>query len=955
MSASVMNTSLLLQEPLKSVTLIKIPNVPTNVAEGVTSADMSSAPFHVSCSSNLEFIFCCASSDGQVVAFPDGVPPHVLELPLGKSGLEILSFDQSPRSELYLCVTSPHGGSIRRCQLSSGTNNNNSATFVKGGSADIVCGSIGRGFVDGPRERALLHTPSLCSLFLDPHTLEATVLAIADRGNYAIRLVDLRRTAEGDASTYGTVRTISGCGIPGYNDGGSHEALLREVTGLLWTADGNLIFSDGPNHAIRVVKRLQTSSDIMLDTFETWTMIGGHAKRSGDEDGPLQGALVCNPAGLSASAIKGTVCVADSGNNAVRLIDFTNNMVSTVASTSDYEAGSPVPQGLQEVTQVTSLQLRGHAAQAAPSGIAILCTSRSQRAVSMIVTSSLPFPPRKHDSAGVVSVGRMYSQSHRFLEAGIVPSEQPFLRKVRIASQHAGLKKIPHGVSVAAAPFDSSTGPKKSAAYLDIELARRRRDSDSQKRGNNRSVSATRRSRSRSGERGSVAASLSPRRVDPAESTTEPHGNEAPAVKNLRLLFDAHATVAPSATVGAPLPRSVSLSSITAQPKQQQQATSSDEATTYLRKLHFWNFCVTAELLVSSSTSVPQYDLLDTLYAKSKKITGYKTTSRMDFPSFCDTIVQLLPGGDDTPSSRISKIEQAVQRYCINAQSVNWEAKQLLLDIVTANEVPLRKIFDAYANEISRHNNIGRVPYLRFQSLLHTLHIYPSLITQARLKELFEEAVDTTIFAPSHPRRKATSPSASSPQREETTLSKESQEMILKRKTSWKTGSLNLFQFIEGLIRIGWHCFSTQGKTPRASEALPFRLGEPGISGGESVLATIDLLFRWINVEIETMEPSTTVATRHRMTNNEACAVFPPKIPLFEYRGGKTNSSRSLSRATSMHVDPASRSQSMATEPVSPRILERELRRLRRQQDAVDFGEPPVVAVSKAKTSQSVA
>ncbi|MEI7782304.1 MAG: hypothetical protein WCJ18_10310, partial [Planctomycetota bacterium] len=61
----------------------------------------------------------------------------------------------------------------------------------------------------------------------------SAVLAFADRGNYAIRLVDL---APGDG--YGSVRTVCGCGIPGYCDGSMEESMLREVTGMLWTTEG---------------------------------------------------------------------------------------------------------------------------------------------------------------------------------------------------------------------------------------------------------------------------------------------------------------------------------------------------------------------------------------------------------------------------------------------------------------------------------------------------------------------------------------------------------------------------------------------------------------------------------------------------------------------------------------------------------------------------------------------
>lgn len=918
----------LLTEPLKSLTLIKIPHTPKTSSE---PNDNNEEPFHLCCSQNMDYAFCCASNDGQAVVFPEGGAPHSVDLLVSRS--EVISIELAQESKMFICAASPSGGSIRTVQL---TNRTDSTTTAKG--QEILCGGIGRGFADGSREVALLHTPTLCAVYADPETRQASVLAFVDRGNYAIRLVNLRpempmsgiptqqkrgrSTSAGprQPDTFGCVRTVCGCGIPGYNDGAASESLLREITGLLWTSDGDLICSDGPNHAIRLLRRQFTSDVLFHDTFVIGTLIGGHAKRSGDTDGPLEAALCCNPAGICAGPAPGTFLIADAGNNAVRLVDLHNRSVATVASTADYEAGSPVPQGLVAVSQVTLLTLRGQTSKTG--GLAVLCTSRAQRSVSMIVSTSLPFPPRRHDAAGVVSVGRMYDQGPRAM-LGTIPTDLPVRRIVMAA--HAGLRKVPQDGGHA---FRSSaqnvylgdaiadpTRAKKSVAYLDIEMARHRRDEESMKR-------ATR-SRSQSMDKPS-RSSNSPSRNIVGGGGLDHHDEkqvvEAPALKNLRLLFEAHASSARCTTNA----RSTS--------PEASHLPQQGEETLFLRKMHFWNFCVTAGLTspittAPSTTQQSQYDLLDTLYAKSLKHTGYKTTSRMDFATFTDTVARLTPGwsvlpADEAADDKIKRVESVVQRYCVNAQSAHWEAKQILLDILTANEVAIRKIFDAYANETSRQHHVGRIPFLRFQSLFHTLHIYPSLISQSKLKELFDDSLRTTVFSKEG--------ASTSPMRD----SKSARDC-----NGWKTGSLNLFQFIEGLVRMAWHCFSSNGKSARAPEMLPIRLSEAGISGGESVLAAVELLFRWINVEIETMEPSTEVATRHRMTNNEACAVFPPKVPLLECRAGKSCSSRSVSYVASTHAGHALASIEGGSNTSSPRQLERELRRLRRQQDSVDFTE----------------
>jgi sugar lactone lactonase YvrE len=137
--------------------------------------------------------------------------------------------------------------------------------------------------------------------FSDPRglALEPSGLAVlvADRGNHAIRRVDLD----------GLVTTLAGDGRAGDANGPAAEARFREPAALTFGPDGALLVADSLNHRIRRI-----ASDGTVTTLAG----SGFADHL---DGPAAEARFALPGGL-AVAQDGSVLVADTGNHCLRRV-----------------------------------------------------------------------------------------------------------------------------------------------------------------------------------------------------------------------------------------------------------------------------------------------------------------------------------------------------------------------------------------------------------------------------------------------------------------------------------------------------------------------------------------------------------------------------------------------------------------------------------------------------------
>lgn len=181
---------------------------------------------------------------------------------------------------------------------------------ASGGTLETIAGTGANGFGGdgGPATSALLEAPS------DALALPSGGYLIADTINDRIRRV----------APDGTIETIAGTGVNGYNGDGidARSAHLNEPTGIALTGDGGYIIADSQNHRIRKV-----ATDGRISTVAGTSSSGF----SGD-GGPATSAQLKLPTDVASTADGGFV-IADHDNNRVRKVDATGR-ITTVAGTA---------------------------------------------------------------------------------------------------------------------------------------------------------------------------------------------------------------------------------------------------------------------------------------------------------------------------------------------------------------------------------------------------------------------------------------------------------------------------------------------------------------------------------------------------------------------------------------------------------------------------------------------
>ena len=194
-----------------------------------------------------------------------------------------------------------------------------------------VAGTGHGGYLDGPREAALLRLPG--ALDFTP----SGALVVADQGDSMVRLVN--PDAGGDFSAVESaviatvarieavrVSAVAGRGgfgaypsvAVGLMNGPARDALFKFPGGIAMTSDGAIIVADTFNHAIRRISPEGHAS----------TVAGGNG--DGDRDGPGDEVQFSKPKAVAVDA-DGVIYVADSGNGLVRRI-ASNGAVTTVNS-----------------------------------------------------------------------------------------------------------------------------------------------------------------------------------------------------------------------------------------------------------------------------------------------------------------------------------------------------------------------------------------------------------------------------------------------------------------------------------------------------------------------------------------------------------------------------------------------------------------------------------------------
>ena len=172
------------------------------------------------------------------------------------------------------------------------------------GVIQAVVGQGVQGFKDGAPEEALLLDPSAIA------SDEDGVIYFLDTVASAVRCADLP-TSHAVWTILGNAKFDSGD-----IDGAMPEARLRMPQGV--TENGGVLYiSDTHNHKIR---------RIGLTTEEVSTIAG--VKQKGFRDGNFADARFNEPRGISIAGDK--IFVADTKNNAVRVLDVTNQVVTTL-------------------------------------------------------------------------------------------------------------------------------------------------------------------------------------------------------------------------------------------------------------------------------------------------------------------------------------------------------------------------------------------------------------------------------------------------------------------------------------------------------------------------------------------------------------------------------------------------------------------------------------------------
>ena len=173
------------------------------------------------------------------------------------------------------------------------------------GTVTTFAGNATAGYADGSGTGALFNSPSGIAVDASGN------IYVADSFNNRIRKI----------APDGTVTTIAGNGIAGYNDGPAATAQFYAPQGLAVDAQGNVFVADFGNSVIREI----------VSSTGTVTTIAGNGIAGYVDGAAIKTAEFNSPAAVALDG-KGNIFVADYNNNIIRKITSAG-VVSTVAGT----------------------------------------------------------------------------------------------------------------------------------------------------------------------------------------------------------------------------------------------------------------------------------------------------------------------------------------------------------------------------------------------------------------------------------------------------------------------------------------------------------------------------------------------------------------------------------------------------------------------------------------------
>lgn len=262
-------------------------------------------------------------------------------LPLGETGTLAGGPDRATLAQLDDAYRQPSGivplkdGSILVADTA-----NHVIRHIANGQSQIYAGaslSDKRTTDNGLPVGGLLDGQARLAFFNQPAGLAVNAagdIFVADSGNNDIRKIDAA----------GQVTTIAGTGVQGFKDGKGEAASFNHPQAIAVAADGTLYVADTLNHVIRRISPQGDVTTIGAASARTVELRPGVAVLAGSyKNGSLTEAQFNEPAGLALDD-KGNLYVSDSGNQAIRYIDFASGTVTTAAgpepSASVYPAGA---------------------------------------------------------------------------------------------------------------------------------------------------------------------------------------------------------------------------------------------------------------------------------------------------------------------------------------------------------------------------------------------------------------------------------------------------------------------------------------------------------------------------------------------------------------------------------------------------------------------------------------
>ena len=191
----------------------------------------------------------------------------------------------------------------------SGTHTGQVSTIAGGGAGS-------RGFQDGPAAKAKFAWPYGVATSPDGHTVY-----VGDSGNNRVRSIDVLS---------GTVSTLAGTGIAGYQDGAASAARFYGPRGVVASPDGSLVFvADYSNFRVRTLELAGGEHGEATVS----TLFGGKGE-------------IYRPAGVAVTSNGEWVLAADSANAKIRGVQVSSLNLEAPSSFSGSLASAVADSGV---------------------------------------------------------------------------------------------------------------------------------------------------------------------------------------------------------------------------------------------------------------------------------------------------------------------------------------------------------------------------------------------------------------------------------------------------------------------------------------------------------------------------------------------------------------------------------------------------------------------------------